>query len=136
VPGCYDDLEEADLVVKVGSNMAWCHPVLYQRLMAARDRRGTKIITVDPRRTATAESADLHLALAPGSDVMLWSGLLAWLADNNSLDRDWIARHVSGFEESLEAARRHRRALSRRPPSSTLTICGHFTICSRASSGW
>ena len=106
VPGCYDDLEEADLVVQVGSNMAWCDPVLYQRLMAARDRRGTKIITVDPRRTATVESADLHLAVAPGSDVMLWSGLLAWLADNNSLDRDWIARHVSGLDDSLEAARR------------------------------
>ena len=106
VPGSYEDLEEADLVVQVGSNMAWCHPVLYQRLMAARERRGTKIVTIDPRRTATAETADLHLALAPGSDVMLWSGLLAWLANNNSIDRDWVARHVSGFEESVEAARR------------------------------
>jgi len=106
VPGCYDDLEEADLVVQVGSNMAWCHPVLYQRLMAARDRRATQIVTIDPRRTATAESADLHLALAPGSDVMLWSGLLAWLADNDCIDHDWVARHVCGFEESVEAARR------------------------------
>ncbi len=106
VPGCYDDLEESDLVIQVGSNMAWCHPVLYQRLMAARDKRGTKIVTLDPRRTATAETADLHLALAPGSDVMVWSGLLAWLANNNSLDHDWIARHVSGFEASLNAARR------------------------------
>src|SRR5690349_11951399 len=44
VPGCYEDLEEADLVIQVGSNMAWCHPVLYQRLMAARDKRGTRII--------------------------------------------------------------------------------------------
>src|SRR6266567_603269 len=67
VPGCYDDLEEADLVVQVGSNMAWCHPVLYQRLMAAREKRGTRIVTIDPRRTATAETADLHLALAHGS---------------------------------------------------------------------
>jgi len=104
VPGCYDDLEEADLVIQVGSNMAWCHPVLYQRLMAARDKRGTKIICIDPRRTATAETADLHLGLAPGSDVMLWSGLLAYLANHDALDKDWIARHVSGFEESLEAA--------------------------------
>ena len=105
VPGCYDDLEEADLVIQVGSNMAWCHPVLYQRLMAAREKRGTKIITIDPRRTATAETADLHLALAPGSDVMLWSGLLVYLANQEALDKDWIARHVSGFEETLEAAR-------------------------------
>jgi assimilatory nitrate reductase catalytic subunit len=106
VPGCYDDLEEADLVVQVGSNMAWCHPVLYQRLMAAKDRRGTKIVTLDPRRTATAETADLHLALAPGSDILIWSGLLVWLADHDALDRDWIARHVSGFDETLAAARR------------------------------
>jgi assimilatory nitrate reductase catalytic subunit len=105
VPGCYDDLEEADLVIQVGSNMAWCHPVLYQRLMAARDKRGTKIVNIDPRRTATAETADLHLALAPGSDVVLWSGLLAYLDGQNALDHDWITRHVSGFAETLEAAR-------------------------------
>jgi assimilatory nitrate reductase catalytic subunit len=112
VPGCYDDLEEADLVIQVGSNMAWCHPVLYQRLMAARERRATRIVTIDPRRTATAESADLHLALAPGSDVMLWSGLLAWLANNNGIDQDWVARHVSGLTESVEAARQAAPSLS------------------------
>jgi assimilatory nitrate reductase catalytic subunit len=105
VPGCYEDLEEADLVIQVGSNMAWCHPVLYQRLMAAREKRGTKIVTIDPRRTATAETADLHLALAPGSDVMLWNGLLVHLAAHDVLDHDWIDRHVSGFAESVAAAR-------------------------------
>ncbi|HEY8254919.1 MAG TPA: molybdopterin-dependent oxidoreductase, partial [Rhizomicrobium sp.] len=105
VPGCYEDLEEADLVVQVGSNMAWCHPVLYQRLMGSRERRGTKIVNLDPRRTATAETSDLHLALAPGSDVLVWSGLLVWLADHDALDRDWIARHVAGFDETLAAAR-------------------------------
>ena len=66
VPGCYEDLEEADLVVQVGSNMAWCHPVLYQRLMAAREKRGTRIVTIDPRRTATAETADLPSAARAG----------------------------------------------------------------------
>ena len=106
VPGCYDDLEEADLVIQVGSNMAWCHPVLYQRMMAAREKRGTKVITIDPRRTATAQTADLHLALAPGADVVLWSGLLVHLADHNHLDREWIDRHVTGLEETLEAARK------------------------------
>ena len=105
VPGCYEDLEEADLVVQVGSNMAWCHPVLYQRMMAAREKRRTKVVTIDPRRTATAETADLHLALAPGSDVVLWCGLLAYLANHDVLDQDWIARHVSGFEEAVDAAR-------------------------------
>ena len=105
VPGCYDDLEEADLVIQVGSNMAWCHPVLYQRLMVAREKRGTKVITIDPRRTATAETADLHLALAPGADVVLWSGLLVYLDNHDRLDRAWIDQHVSGLDKTLEAAR-------------------------------
>jgi assimilatory nitrate reductase catalytic subunit len=105
VPGCYEDLEEADLVVQVGSNMAWCHPVLHQRLMTARERRGTRVVTIDPRRTATAETADLHLALAQGTDVWLFNGLLVHLADSGALDRGWIERHVSGFEETLRAAR-------------------------------
>ena len=80
VPGVYEDLELADLVVLVGSNTAWCHPVLYQRLQAARARRPIRLVVLDPRRTATCEDADLHLPLAPGSDVALFSGLLAHLA--------------------------------------------------------
>ena len=106
VPGCYEDLEEADLVVQVGSNMAWCHPVLYQRVMAARERRGTKVVNIDPRRTVTAETADLHLPLAPGTDVLLFNGLLMHLAETGALNRAWIDAHVSGFEDALDAARR------------------------------
>ena len=106
VPGCYDDLEEADLVVLAGSNMAWCHPVLYQRLMATRERRGTKLVTIDPRRTATAETADLQLALKPGSDVALWLGLLVHLADTGILDVGWISQHVDGADAAIAAARR------------------------------
>ena len=105
VPGCYEDLEEADLVVITGSNMAWCHPVLHQRLMVARERRGTKIVNIDPRRTATSEGADLHLGIAAGGDALLFNGLLVHLAEHGALDRDWIARHVSGFNETLAAAR-------------------------------
>src|SRR5487761_1536280 len=81
VPGTYRDLEEADLVVLVGSNLAWCHPVLYQRLATARAERGIKVVVIDPRETATCEIADLHLSLKPGSDVALFNGLLAYLAD-------------------------------------------------------
>ena len=69
VPGLYDDLERADLVVLTGSNLAWCHPVLYQRLAAAKAARpAMKVVVIDPRRTATCDLADLHLAIAPGSD--------------------------------------------------------------------
>ncbi|OAN46600.1 nitrate reductase [Paramagnetospirillum marisnigri] len=80
VPGCYEDIEQADLVVLVGSNAAWCHPVVFQRLLAAKTRRPELcIVVIDPRRTATAECADLHLAIRPGSDAVLFNGLAAHL---------------------------------------------------------
>src|SRR6187551_399651 len=69
VPGCYDDLDDADLLVLVGSNAAWCHPVLYQRMVANKAERGAKIVVIDPRRTATGEDADLFLPIAPGTDT-------------------------------------------------------------------
>ncbi|HVB89806.1 MAG TPA: molybdopterin-dependent oxidoreductase, partial [Beijerinckiaceae bacterium] len=104
VPGCYEDVEEADLVVLVGSNMAWCHPVLYQRLIAAREARGTKLVVIDPRRTVTSDSADLHLPIKAGADVLLFNGLLGFLAQAGAVDRGWIAKHVCGFEDTLAAA--------------------------------
>jgi assimilatory nitrate reductase catalytic subunit len=105
VPGNYQDLEQADLVVLVGSNLAWCHPVLYQRLAAARAERGTRIVVIDPRRTATCDIADLHLVLAPGGDVALFQGLLVHLAEAGLLAGDWIAAHATGLEAALIAAR-------------------------------
>ncbi|TPK58445.1 nitrate reductase [Mesorhizobium sp. B2-4-15] len=105
VPGCYEDLELADLIVLVGSNLAWCHPVLYQRIAAARELRPQmKIVLVDPRRTMTADIADLHLAIAPDGDAALFCGLLAYLGANSAFDRDYIAGHTCGFEEALTAA--------------------------------
>lgn len=105
VPGAYADLELADLVVLVGSNTAWCHPILFQRLEAARETRGTRIVVIDPRRTATAASADLHLAPRSGSDVLLFNGLLAHLAAVNAIDGDYIDRHTSDFANALAAAK-------------------------------
>jgi assimilatory nitrate reductase catalytic subunit len=105
VPGCYKDLEEADLVVLVGSNLAWCHPVLFQRLLAAREKKGTRIVAIDPRATATTEAADLHLAVAPGADVALFCGLLAHLAASGHIDRRFIETHTAGFEAALMEAR-------------------------------
>ncbi len=104
VPGTYEDLELADLVVLVGSNLAWCHPVLYQRLAAAKEKRGTKIVVIDPRRTATCEIADIHLALTPGSDVALFNGLLMALAGGNATRTDFIAAHTTGFKTAYAAA--------------------------------
>ena len=105
VPGCYEDLEQADLVVLVGSNLAWCHPVLFQRLRAAREIRGTRVIVIDPRWTDSCDIADLHLAIAPGSDVALFNGLLAHLEAAGKIDFDFVDAHVTGFAETLEAAR-------------------------------
>ena len=104
VPGTYEDLEEADLVVLTGSNLAWCHPVLHQRLLAARARRGTRIVVIDPRRTDSCDAADLHLALQPGSDVALFNGLFAALARRGALDRNWIDAHTTGLDDALAAA--------------------------------
>ncbi|GGD96607.1 nitrate reductase [Aureimonas endophytica] len=106
VPGTYEDLEHADLVVLVGSNLAWCHPVLYQRIAAAKAARpDLRIVLIDPRRTATADLADLHLALAPDADAALFSGLLAFLDEAGVVNTDYVARHTEGFAAALDAAR-------------------------------
>lgn len=105
VPGTYEDLELADLIVLVGSNLAWCHPVLYQRIVAAREKRPEmKIVLVDPRRTMTADIADMHLAIAPDGDAALFTGLLAYLGQHNALDRAYITAHTTGFGQALFAA--------------------------------
>ncbi|MER8373231.1 molybdopterin-dependent oxidoreductase [Mesorhizobium sp. M1406] len=105
VPGTYEDLELADLIVLVGSNLAWCHPVLYQRIAAAREKRPEmKIVLIDPRRTMTADIADMHLAIAPDGDVALFTGLLAYLGQHNALDRAYITAHTNGFGQALFAA--------------------------------
>ena len=98
VPGCYEDLDLADLVVFSGHNAAWTHPVLFRRMEAAR-ARGQRHVVIDPRRTDTAEAADLHLAIAPQSDVRLWNGLLADLIRRGAIDRAYIAAHVADFAE-------------------------------------
>ena len=105
VPGQYEDLEEADLVVLVGSNLGWCHPVLYQRLAAAKTTRPSmKIVNIDPRRTATSDLADLHLAIAPGSDVALFNALLAEIDARGAADQEFLG-HVEGYAGAVAAAR-------------------------------
>jgi assimilatory nitrate reductase catalytic subunit len=104
VPGAYEDIEAADLAVLVGSNTAWCHPVLYQRLVAAREKRGTKIVVIDPRHTPTCDIADIHLAIRPGSDVAVYAGLLVHLAASGACDPAWTENFASGFTAALEVA--------------------------------
>jgi len=104
VPQTYEDIEAADLVVLVGSNLAWCHPILFQRLAAARAARPSmRVVDVDPRRTATSEIADLHLGLEPGSDVALFAGLLHALERAGRRDAAFVAAHTSGLDTALAA---------------------------------
>jgi assimilatory nitrate reductase catalytic subunit len=105
VPGCYEDLDEADLLVLVGSNAAWCHPVLYQRMLANKQKRGARMVVIDPRRTDTVGDDDLFLGLKPGTDTALFSGLLVYLKDNGVIDRDYIALHTTGFDDAIACAR-------------------------------
>ncbi|MFV0384338.1 molybdopterin-dependent oxidoreductase [Paracoccus sp. (in: a-proteobacteria)] len=113
VPGLYEDLETADTVVLVGSNLAWCHPVLFQRLAAARQVRGTRVVVIDPRRTATCDIADLHLACAAGSDAAIFNLLLAEIDRRGLIAPD---APVEGLADCLKAARRTPADMTGLPP--------------------
>ena len=105
VPGCYEDLELADVVVLVGSNTAWCHPILFQRIMRAREQRpDLKIVVIDPRRTPTCEIATMHLPVRAGSDVWLFAGLLAHLHEHGHIDTAFVAGHTTNASQALATA--------------------------------
>ncbi len=106
VPCSYDDLERAKLVVLVGSNTAWCHPVLYQRLLQAKkDNPDLMIAVIDPRQTATTDIADIHLPLRPGTDVDLFNGLLVYLWQAGERNDQFIDQCTEGLDDVLAAAR-------------------------------
>ncbi|RLL49943.1 nitrate reductase [Acinetobacter cumulans] len=102
VPASYEDFEHTDMVVLVGSNTAWCHPVLYQRLMKAKEERDLFVVVIDPRFTSTCEAADLHLPILPGQDVALFNGLLQYLVKNNYSDLEFIANNTQGLAQALQ----------------------------------
>ncbi len=105
VPVTYEDLDLADLIVLVGSNTAWCHPVLYQRIARAKQQRPSlRLVVIDPRRTPTCDIADLHLPLRAGTDVMLFNGLLSSLAHNQRIDRGFVDKHTRGAARALLVA--------------------------------
>ncbi|MGA5504585.1 molybdopterin-dependent oxidoreductase [Streptomyces umbrinus] len=98
-PGSYQDFEKADVFLVIGSNMADCHPILFLRMMDRVKSAGAKVIVVDPRRTATADKADLYLRIKPGTDLALLNGLLYLLHENGHTDPDFIAAHTEGWED-------------------------------------
>lgn len=98
-PCSYEDIELADCVLISGANPAWAHPILFRRLEAARSSKpGHKLIVIDPRRTETAELADLHLQIRPGTDVALCHGLLHAVIWQGWTANDFIARSTDGFD--------------------------------------
>ncbi len=104
-PISYEDIDHADTFLIAGANPAWCHPVLFRRIEARKEAHpDTKIILIDPRRTASCSIADLHLPLCPGTDVALFLGIARQLWRTNQLDQHFIKHHTSGydaFEESF-----------------------------------
>lgn len=106
VPCSYEDLERAKLIVLVGSNAAWCHPVLYQRIVAAKlENTDLKVVVIDPRRTATCDIADLYLPLRPGSDAVLFNGLFTYLDEMDEGNPLYYENHTEGLELALAMAK-------------------------------
>ncbi|MCF8999189.1 nitrate reductase [Acinetobacter nectaris] len=104
VPASYIDFEYTEMVILVGSNTAWCHPILYQRIMQAKQHRDVFVVVIDPRFTATCESADLHLPILPGQDVCLFNGLLQYLVKHGYQDHDFVQANTDDLEDALFAS--------------------------------
>ena len=99
VPVSYEDIDHTDLIVIVGANTAWTHPILFRRIQQAREANpNVKLVVIDPRKTITAEQADLHLQIENDGDVPLFNGLLHYLIQNGATQESFIAQYVNGFE--------------------------------------
>jgi assimilatory nitrate reductase catalytic subunit len=117
-PACYDDLAAAHTLFIAGANMAFAHPILFRRIEdAKRANPAQRIIVVDPRRTETAEAADLFLQILPGSDVALFHGMLHLMLWESLVDAAWIAAHTTGFEALRDRVRDF-------TPKETARLCG------------
>ena len=117
-PACYEDIDTTDCLFIAGSNAAYAHPILFRRIEAARAQRpGLKVIVVDPRKTDTAASADLHLALKPGTDVTLFCGMLHVMQQQAWLNTRYMAQHTQGFD-NIQAL------VAQCSPAHVHTVCG------------
>ena len=117
-PACYEDIDHANCLFIAGSNTAYAHPVLFRRIEDARAKNPSqKLIVVDPRRTETAQAADLHLAILPGTDVALFNGMLHLMLWEGLLDTEFIREHTEGFEVLKDTVREY-------TPKMVAGICG------------
>jgi sulfite reductase (NADPH) flavoprotein alpha-component len=127
-PGSYEDFDHADVFFVTGSNMADCHPILFLRMMD-RVKAGAKLIVVDPRRTATADKADLFLRISPGTDLALLNGLLHLIVENGHVDREFIDEHTDGWDSMEEF-------LADYPPDVVAEITGIDETDIRTAAQW
>jgi len=105
VSGCYEDFEQAEVIFMVGSNAAYAHPIVYQRIVKAKENNpDLKVVVLDPRATATTKDADLHIKLKPGTDAYYYNGLLSFLDSNQLTNTAYIEDHCQGFESTLKTA--------------------------------
>lgn len=116
-PGCYEDLDAADLIFVCGANPAEMHPQLWRRIMRNRQKNGAKLLVADPRTTLPARVADLHLALRPGTNVPLLNSMAYVLLEEKLIDERYIAAHTTGFGELQEVVRRY-------PPEKAAELTG------------
>ena len=117
-PACYEDIDHTNCLMIAGSNTAFAHPIIFRRIEDAKSRNpDLKIIVVDPRKTDTANSADLHLAILPGTDVALFNGMLHVLLWEGLLDNAFIKAHTTGFEVLKDTVREY-------TPKMVADICG------------
>jgi sulfite reductase (NADPH) flavoprotein alpha-component len=127
-PGSYDDLDHADVFLVIGANMADCHPILFLRLLD-RLKAGAKLIVVDPRRTATADKADLYLPVKPGTDLALLNGLLHLLVKNGQIDQGFIDANTEGWDAM-------RPLLADYPPAAVASMTGIPEDDLRTAASW
>ncbi len=117
-PACYEDIDHADCLFITGSNTAFAHPIVFRRVEDARAARpGIKLVVVDPRRTDTAEAADLHLPILPGTDIALYNAMLHLMLWEGWVDRDYIEAHTEGFDAVKRTVREY-------TPAMAAAICG------------
>jgi len=112
VPCCYEDLERAKMIVLIGSNAAWCHPVLFQRIVQSKkDNPDLFVVVIDPRKTNSCDIADMHLAINSGTDVMLFNGLLAYLDEHDEENAMFVENFTEGWEEALRSAKQSTKSI-------------------------
>ncbi|WP_035332862.1 nitrate reductase [Dyadobacter crusticola] len=118
VPVCYDDIEAADVMYVTGANPAWCHPIIWRRVEAHKAANpNVKLICVDPRKTDTARSSDLHLQIIPGTDIVLNHAIGRLLIENGNVDYNFITNHTDGFEA-------YRKKVMQRTLAESAELCG------------